>query len=67
MQQVRYRCDLCGNITRFDVVETITCKSFYHYSLSGELSIEDKKILSKEVKDVICRWCGHGKNVKEIN
>lgn len=63
----RYRCESCGNVTRFDVVETVVSKSFYHYSLSGDLNIEERTILSREVSEVICRWCGHGKSVKEIS
>ena len=31
----RYRCNDCGNLTRFDVVETTTVRSFHHYSLGG--------------------------------
>jgi hypothetical protein len=58
MPSVRYRCRSCGNLTRFDVVSTIRSRAFHHYSVGGELSIEDDEILAHDVESVICRWCG---------
>ncbi len=60
---VRYRCTACGNLTRFDVVSTRRTRAFHHYSLSGELQIEDTEVLSEDVEDVVCRWCGNGSAV----
>jgi len=62
----RYRCDGCGNVTRFDVTLSQTTKAFHHYTVGGELEIEDPSVLSRHVDDVVCRWCGHGRNVVEI-
>ncbi len=59
----RYKCEACGNITRFDVTETRTTKSFYHYAISGQLNIEDVEVVRSEIDSVECRWCGHGKNI----
>lgn len=53
----RYRCGACGNLTRFDVVATRRTKSFHHYSISGELTIEDEQVLSETIEQVTCRWC----------
>jgi hypothetical protein len=39
---VAYRCRACGNRTRFDVVTTSTSRAFHHYSLGGELHVEDR-------------------------
>ena len=63
----RYRCDGCGNLTRFDVTVSERTKSFYHYTVGGdELVVEDTEVLSRHVDEVVCRWCGHGRSVVEI-
>ena len=54
----RYRCSACGNLTRFDVVETRRTRSFHHFSVSGELTVEDEEVLEADVEEVTCRWCG---------
>jgi hypothetical protein len=58
----RYRCSGCGNLTRFDVVATRRTKAFHHFSVGGDLSIEDEEVLEEEVEDVSCRWCGAGRD-----
>jgi hypothetical protein len=63
----RYRCDGCGNVTRFDVTTSQTTKAFHHYTVGGELEIEEATVLSRHVDDVVCRWCGHGRMVGEID
>ena len=67
MDQRRYRCNACGNLTRFDVTTTRRTSAFHHYSLGGELSIEDEQVLDETVEDVSCRWCGTGKSVEELS
>ena len=62
----RYRCTACGNLTRFDVVETTSVHSFHHFTVGGELSIEESEIIAKTVDSVICRWCGHGRSVEVV-
>jgi len=62
----RYRCTACGNLTRFDVTETTSVRSFYHYTVGGELTIEEPTVISRSVDEVSCRWCGHGRAVEEI-
>jgi hypothetical protein len=56
--RTRFRCGRCGNLTRFDVVETRRTRAYYHFALSGELTIEDEEVLSAERREVTCRWCG---------
>jgi hypothetical protein len=62
----RYRCDGCGNITRFDVVETTTVRAFHHYSIGGDLTIEEPQVVRRVVEEVTCRWCGHGREVTSL-
>jgi hypothetical protein len=62
----RYRCAACGNLTRFDVTVTRRTRAFHHYSIGGELAVEDEEVLSEVVEDVACRWCGTGKAIEEV-
>jgi DNA-directed RNA polymerase subunit RPC12/RpoP len=62
----RYRCAACGNLTRFDVTVTRRTRAFHHYSIGGELSVEDEEVLSEVVEEVACRWCGAGGNVEVL-
>ena len=67
MEQRRYRCNACGNLTRFDVTTTRRTRAFHHYSLGGELAVEDEQVLEESVEEVSCRWCGTGKSVEELS
>ena len=58
MPATRYRCTSCGNLTRFDVTTTRRTRAFHHYSVGGELEVEDLEVLSETVEEVSCRWCG---------
>ena len=62
----RYRCAACGNLTRFDVVVSRRTRAFHHYTVGGEMSVEDEEVLSEVVEDVSCRRCGHGGAVEEL-
>jgi hypothetical protein len=53
----RYRCAACGNVTRFDVVSTRRTRAFHHFSIGGELEIEEEEVLDERVEEVTCRWC----------
>ncbi len=63
---VRYRCAACGNLTRFDVTTTRRTRAFHHFSLGGELRVEDEDVLSETVEEVACRWCGSGRAVGPV-
>ncbi len=45
----RYRCTACGNLTRFEVTTTRRTRAFHHYTIGGELSIEDDEGLAEDV------------------
>lgn len=57
MSPTRYRCTACGNVTRFDVVATRRTRAFHHYTIGGDLEIEDEDVLEERVEQVTCRWC----------
>lgn len=63
----RYRCSACGNLTRFDVVTTRRTQAFHHYTVGGELRIEDETVLDEHVDEVTCRWCGTGTAVEQLD
>jgi hypothetical protein len=56
----RFRCDACGNVTRFDVVATTRTRRFHHFDLGGTGHVEDEEVLANEIESVTCRWCGRG-------
>lgn len=64
--ETRYRCQACGNLTRFDVTVSRRTRSFHHYSVGGELHIEETEVLDEHIESVVCRWCGPGATVEEI-
>ncbi len=62
----RYRCTHCGNKTRFDVYETVRRRRFHHYSLGGELTVEEEEVLERTVERVVCRWCERSDAIEEL-
>jgi len=62
----RYRCTACGNLTRFEVTTSRRTRAFHHYTIGGELSLEDVEVLDEVVESVVCRWCGTGASVAPV-
>ena len=67
MPTARYRCRACGNLTRFDVTMRRRTRAFYHFTVGGELNVEDEEVLEESVEDVLCRWCGSGHAVEVVS
>jgi len=42
-------------------------RSFHHYTVGGELSVEDEEVLAEEIEDVRCRWCGTAEAVEVVD
>ena len=55
---MRMRCAACGNKTRFDVFESKRVRAYWHFTLAGDLAVEDEEILARDLERVVCRWCG---------
>ena len=49
----RYRCSTCGNLTRFDVTSTRRSRSFHHYTVGGDLTVEDPVVLEERVEEAV--------------
>jgi hypothetical protein len=60
----RYRCAACGNRTRVTVTSTRRARSYHHFTIGGELTVEDEEVLEETVESVSCRWCGNGDGVE---
>lgn len=60
----RYRCEGCGNVTRFDVVASARTRRYHHYDLGGTGRVEDEEVLEERVESVTCRWCGRDDAVR---
>lgn len=56
----RFRCDGCGNLTRFDVVTTERTRRFHHFDLGGDGVVDEEEVLDRTIESVTCRWCGRG-------
>ncbi|HYT27002.1 MAG TPA: hypothetical protein VEP73_11020 [Actinomycetota bacterium] len=62
----RLRCAACGNLTRFDVVASRRTAAFWHYSVAGELTVEEERDLDAVAETVRCRWCGSATQVEVV-
>lgn len=61
-----YRCSHCGNKTRFDVVETVRRRSYHHFTVGGDLQIDEEEILDRRVESVTCRWCDRSDGIERL-
>lgn len=62
----RWRCAACGNLTRFDVVRTVTLREFWHLDLAGQPRIDETETLDHAVGSVGCRWCGRADAIEVV-
>jgi len=60
----RYRCTHCGNKTRFDVFEAVRRRRYHHFTLGGDLAIDEEEILDRTVEQVVCRWCDRSDGIE---
>lgn len=63
---MRFRCNACGNLTRFDVTMSRRTSGFWHFTVGGDLTVEDEQVLAEELESVSCRWCGNGNAVEPL-
>ena len=62
----RWRCTLCGNLTRFDVTSSSRTRDFVHVDLAGAQVVEERTVLEEVVEHVTCRWCSSVDQVEVI-
>lgn len=66
VSEQRYRCNGCGNVTRFNVTAVRRTRAFHHYDLGGELAVEEEVVEAETIESVECRWCGTGSHVELV-
>ncbi len=62
----RLRCGRCGNLTRFDVVRTVTAREFWHADMAGDVVIEQSESLAGDISSITCRWCGATDEIEHV-
>lgn len=65
-ERTRWRCVLCGNLTRFDVQRNTRAHEYVHVDLAGVPQIEQRVVLAEVVEHVTCRWCGKADQVELV-
>lgn len=63
---MKFLCNACGNKTRFDVVESKRTRTFQHFSLGGEMTVEEEEVLDHSLEKVVCRWCGSDAHIEHL-
>lgn len=63
----RYRCSACGNLTRFDVTTAKRTRAYHHFTVGGDLRVEDEMVLDERIEEVTCRWCASGASVQVLD
>jgi hypothetical protein len=48
------------------VVTSRRTRAFHHFSVGGDLAVEDVEVLDESVEEVSCRWCGNGNAIEVI-
>jgi hypothetical protein len=48
------------------VVEWRRTRAFHHYTLGGDLSVEDEETVELRRERVTCRWCGSSDHVEDV-
>ena len=64
--RIRFRCANCGNLTRFDVYETRRTRAYHHFTLGGDVRIDEEEVLEAHRERVVCRWCGSADSIEEV-
>jgi hypothetical protein len=48
------------------VVESRRTRAFYHFTVGGDLTVEEEEVLASEREQVTCRWCGASDGIEEL-
>jgi hypothetical protein len=48
------------------VTTTTRVSALHHFTVGGELSIEEPVVLDERVDEVLCRWCGPSGRVELV-
>ena len=42
-------------------------RAYHHYTVGGELSVDEEQVLDEQVESVECRWCGAAGHVEVLD
>jgi hypothetical protein len=48
------------------VVESLRRRRFQHYTLGGEMTVDEEAILDRTVESVTCRWCDRTDSIEQV-
>jgi hypothetical protein len=48
-------------------VATRRTSAFHHFTVGGDLTVEEEEVLDDRIESVTCRWCGTGAGVVELD
>jgi hypothetical protein len=48
------------------VVTSRRTTAFHHFTVAGQLTIEDEQVLDERTESVTCRWCGPAGSVQVL-
>ncbi len=65
--ETRWRCTLCGNLTRFDVTRATKAVDYVHLDLAGEPTVEEHEVVSETIESVRCRWCNAADRIELVD
>lgn len=66
MATTRYRCLICGNMTRFETVVTRRVKETQNIAVNGTIGPSTVEVIAEHVDEVRCGWCGNHSSVEEL-
>lgn len=50
-----YHCTHCGTRTRFDAYDTVSRRRFAHFTLGGDMEIDEEGVIAATIDRVACR------------
>ena len=67
----RWRCTLCGNLTRFDVTRSSKVVEYVHLDLAGEPTVEEREVLGETIEvcnlwSAVAVWVKEGQGIAKL-
>ena len=48
------------------MVENLRRRRFQHYTLGGDMSVDEEAVLERSVESVTCRWCDRSDAIEVV-
>ena len=66
VENQRWRCGACGNLTRFNVTRSRETTEYWHFDLAGDHRVDEVEVLAETLESVSCRWCGRSDAIELV-